>query len=181
MDPYVEMFMQDLGQSGNDKYGNAVENTSGMMAVAHKAEGLNCLSCHVPTITEQISEVTEWVGGGFAVPMPLEERSTTSMSTARAQNGDSFCLNPACHDYTRDGLERLPAVASMEYNPHAWQHNEMGGETALPACTDCHKSHRASVMYCTKCHVDADVPEGWITYQEQEELELGQTGIVSYR
>lgn len=180
MDPYVEMFQQEAGQPGVDKYGNDVLNTSSMLAIAHKAEGLDCLSCHVPTISEQISEVSEWVGGRFAVPEPLAERSTTVMSVARGQDADSFCLNPACHNYTREQLETLPAVAGMKYNPHAGQHNEMGGESAQPACTDCHKSHRASVMYCTKCHVDADVPEGWITYQEQRDLGFGQEGISLY-
>ncbi len=29
-----------------------------------------------------------------------------------------------------------------------------------------HKAHRASVMYCTQCHAQAEAPEGWLSMAE---------------
>lgn len=37
-------------------------------------------------------------------------------------------------------------------------------------CTTCHKAHRASVMYCTQCHAQAEVPEGWLSMAESNNL-----------
>ena len=170
MDPYVATYDQEYGEPGVDKWGNDVDDTSGMLAVAHKQQGMNCLSCHVPTLQEQVSEGVEWVSYGFDVPTPLLERDCDDLTRPRAVEEDAACLNKNCHDYTRDQLVDLPAVRNMKYNPHAAQHNEMAGETVHTSCSDCHKSHRASVMYCTKCHVDADVPEGWISEQQDAEL-----------
>ena len=49
------------------------------------------------------------------------------------------------------------------YNPHEAHHMEL-------ECTTCHKAHRASVMYCTQCHAQAEVPEGWLSMGESNEL-----------
>ena len=51
----------------------------------------------------------------------------------------------------------------MEFNPHKAQHGEI-------ECSECHKAHRASVMYCTQCHSEAEVPEGWLTVAEANKL-----------
>lgn len=56
MAEYVATYDQAEGQAGVDKYGNEVESTSGMLAATHKAEGEDCLSCHIPTIGEQVTE-----------------------------------------------------------------------------------------------------------------------------
>ncbi len=170
MDPYVATYDQEYGASGVDKWGNEVESTSGMLAVSHKQQGMNCLSCHVPTLQEQVSEGIEWVSYGFDVPTPLVERDCDDLTRPRAVEQDEACLNENCHNYTREELADLPAVRDMKYNPHAAQHNEMAGLNVQTSCSDCHKSHRASVMYCTKCHVDADVPDGWITEQQDVAL-----------
>ena len=76
---------------------------------------------------------------------------------------NAFCLRSGCHDLTRDDLTEK--TADMAFNPHRWQHEEF-------ECSDCHKSHCASVLYCTKCHTDAvaGLPEGWVTYGESEQI-----------
>ena len=60
----------------------------------------------------------------------------------------------------------MTAVEYGTFNPHAQHH-----EGIQPSCTSCHKGHRASVLTCTGCHEDEfSLPEGWITYQQNEEL-----------
>ena len=61
MDPYLAAFEQEPGVQGVDKWGNTVENTDSMLAVVHavpKEEGgadANCLSCHKPTMSQQLT------------------------------------------------------------------------------------------------------------------------------
>ncbi len=49
------------------------------------------------------------------------------------------------------------------YNSHWAHHEEL-------ECTTCHKAHRASVMYCTQCHAQAEVPESWLSMAESNNL-----------
>ena len=157
MAEYVDTYDQEADVAGVDKYGNAVENTSGMLAVTHRVEGENCLSCHVSTLGEQVSEGMNWVSGNYTYP--LDERATSDLTEARGLDADEFCLNGDCHDVT-NREELIAATSDLEFNPHESQHGEI-------ACTDCHKAHRASVMICAQCHDDeAEVPEGWVVYEE---------------
>ena len=56
MDPYLPTYEAEPGQAAVDKWGNDVEDASGMMAAVHrvsKDQGgaeATCMSCHVPTI-----------------------------------------------------------------------------------------------------------------------------------
>ena len=84
------------------------------------------------------------------------------------QAGDQFCLNKDCHNLTREDLTKLTEVESSDpsviiRNPHSWQHGQQ-------ACSDCHKAHRASVLTCTQCHADMELPEGLISAQEAKLL-----------
>ena len=180
MDPYLDTYEQDYNAAGVDKWGNEVENTKGMLVVSHKmvkdadGENLDCLSCHVPTLSEQVSEGLAWVTGSYDVvdnptyKLVLPETSLEDLTAARGTDPDSFCMNEACHDngegaaMTREDL--IEATADMTRNPHVAQHGEV-------ACSDCHKAHRASVNYCTGCHADAPVPEGWISAIQEKQLE----------
>lgn len=159
MDEYLATYEQEPGQAGVDKWGNEVANTNSMLAVTHKAQGEDCMACHVPTLGEQMSEGMNWVTGNYVYP--LEERDTEMLTEARGLDEDEFCLNESCHNLTRDDL--VKATAGMEFNPHMAQHGEQ-------ACSTCHKAHRASVMYCTQCHSEAEVPEGWLTVAEANKL-----------
>lgn len=175
MNPYNKTYDQAPDTAGVDKWGNEVTNTSAMLCVSHQAaknDGgaeATCLSCHVPTIGEQVSEGLNWVSGNYEVVSTkmdmwaATERDTNHLTEARGVSGDEFCLNEACHNITRDDLIEL--TSDLDFNPHVPQHGKQD-------CTTCHKGHRASVMYCAPCHSDAEIPEGWITPAEQEKLLL---------
>ena len=165
MDEYVATYYAEPGAAATDKWGNEVANSNSMMVVMHAQAGVNCLGCHVPSLGQQIGEVMMAIQGSYV--MPLEEQGTESLlrNAGNQNEADTFCLKPGCHDMiTREVLTE--ATAEMDFNPHRWQHGEI-------ECSECHKSHRASVFYCTQCHTEAEgsVPEGWLTYAEGQAIE----------
>ncbi|NHM14143.1 cytochrome c-type protein Cgr1 [Xiamenia xianingshaonis] len=175
MDPYNATYDQDAGVAGIDKYGNEVASTNGMLAVTHKANESQstCMSCHVPQISEQITEGINWVTGNYEVvktktgALVPTERGLDQLTAARGIAPEAFCLNEACHAnddgtaMTRKDL--VAATADMERNPHLEPHGETN-------CSDCHKAHRASVNACSQCHQDADIPEGWLSFKDANEV-----------
>ncbi len=175
MDAVVVAYDQEPNTTGIDKWGNSVKNTSAMLAVAHKVSkeeggaGANCLSCHEPTLSQQLTEVSEWSTGNTPVfenstyGYVLSERDTEQLGEWLDQDGDSFCLNKSCHNLTRQDLVKATAQYG-ERNPHMPMH----GQTR--DCGDCHKAHRASVNACSQCHDDAPLPDGWLTYDEAQEV-----------
>ena len=181
MDPYLETWNNEPGTTGVDKYGNEVSNTDAMLVVTHKKSteeggaGTDCLGCHVPTLSEQIQEGMNWMSGNYeAVQLEngtyvLPERSGADLVEARGLEADQFCLNEACHHVDDNGTpintreDLKAATADLPRNVHIGQHGPV-------ACTECHKAHRASVVYCTQCHSDVEIPDGWLTYQEGNDL-----------
>lgn len=173
MDPYVATCEQSPDTSGFDKWGNTVSNTSSMLCVTHGALGYDCLSCHQTSDSEMQEYSIAWESDGYegvdsaTSDMILEERDLDSLTEARGLEGEQFCLNEACHVnadgtvMTRDDL--VQATSSMAFNPHVVQHGEI-------SCSECHKAHRASVLYCTQCHSEAEVPEGWLSISEAQRL-----------
>ncbi len=168
MDPYLPTYEATPGEPATDKWGNELETASGMMAAVHRAEnGDTCMSCHVPTLSEQIGEGMSWVTGNYEVMLTqtgqhvVPEKSLEDLVAARGIEADQFCLNESCHNMTRDDL--IEATADMKRNPHVPQHGKV-------ECGDCHKAHRASVNYCSSCHNDADIPEGWISAADDKKL-----------
>lgn len=169
MDPYLPTYEASSGEAGAetavDKWGNEVADTSGMLAAVHAQVGKTCLDCHVPSLDEQVTEGVEWVSGSYEAP--LQERALDELVRARGlEDTDEFCMNESCHPYTRDDLAKKTAWMG-EINPHDPQHGEQ-------ECGTCHKAHRSSVMYCTQCHSEAVVPDGWVTYEESVALEEGR-------
>lgn len=168
MDPYLPTYEAEPGQPATDKWGNEVANASGMMAAVHRVSsdeggaGATCMSCHVPTIGEQVSEGMAWITGNYY--NPLEERDLEQLVEARGAEKDEFCLNESCHNLTRADLIKTTENLG-QYNPHQPQHSEQ-------TCSSCHKAHRASVNACTQCHTDSYVPEGWLSYQQEQLLEV---------
>ncbi|HBT95849.1 MAG TPA: salivary glue protein Sgs-3 [Coriobacteriia bacterium] len=164
MDAYLATFESEPGVAGTDKWGNAVENTSGMLSVTHNAHGKTCLNCHEPTIGEQINEGIKWVSGDYV--FPLEEHTLTDLTAARGATADEFCLNDSCHHLASDGTviktraDLEATTAHLSRNPHVAQHQEFD-------CGTCHKAHRSSVMYCSSCHADSEIPAGWVSGQEE--------------
>ena len=174
---YVDNYEQAQGVAGTDKYGNAVSNTNAMMAVLHRQNNTTakseivCVDCHVPNTTELAHDGVNYVTGNYY--QPRSERSLSDLEKWDGKKGEQFCVNENCHAYLRDsnGLvdrDKLEATtATMEFNPHAQHHQGMQLE-----CSSCHKGHRASVLMCTACHEHEIValPDGWVTYQESQEL-----------
>lgn len=165
MSPYLATYEQADNAVGVDKWGGEVSNTHAMLAVSHQAFNLACLDCHEPSLPQQIGELEETITGSYELPL-VEVNTEALMSNANKGDGmgDQFCLKSGCH-VTADGSpvtrETLTeATADMQYNPHSWQHGELN-------CSECHKSHRASVLLCTQCHDAArdQLPDGWVDYQ----------------
>ena len=177
MDAYLETY-----DSGNyDKYGNELtseDQKNSMMAYLHKTEaGTTCLGCHQPVITEQVTEGMNWISGNYEVAgenkqgeTVLETRDISELVAARGAEDDEFCLNSGCHTnadgsvMTRDDLVALTADLSSTRNPHVAQHGEY-------SCTQCHKGHAQSVNYCSSCHSDAPIPEGWLNTTEAKKVQ----------
>lgn len=173
MDSYLPTYESNPGSEGVDKWGNAVSDSSAMLAPVHRVQGIGCTGCHVPVIGEQISEGLEWVTGNYTVvstgdgSYALEERGLDELVAARGVASEQFCLRSGCHVtvngdvMTRDDL--IAATSDRTRNPHVQQHGEV-------ACSECHKAHRASTVYCSKCHSDTEIPEGWLDYSEAQQL-----------
>ncbi|MDO4290076.1 MAG: cytochrome c3 family protein [Eggerthellaceae bacterium] len=178
MDEYLEGYEQASGVAGRDKWGNEVSNTNAMMAVTHAAAGEDCLSCHVPSLGQQVGELGLFVSGNFYDPLDEVTLNALQVNSGNAEgSGDQFCLKSGCH-VSSDGTEITTREALTQvtedraFNPHRWsQHGDI-------PCSSCHKSHRASVMYCTACHQDAyeDMPEGWVDYETGAQIEESSLG-----
>ena len=171
MNTYLVTYEQQDNAAGVDKWGNEVANTHAMLAVSHQESDLACLDCHEPSLPQQLGELGETITGSYELPL-VEVNTEALMSNANKGDGmgDQFCLKSGCH-VTTDGQpvtrETLTAAtADMQYNPHSWQHGELN-------CSECHKSHRASVLLCTQCHDAArdQLPEGWVDYQTSRDLQ----------
>lgn len=168
MDAYLPTYESETDQAGIDKYGNEVKNANAMLAPVHRQEnGDTCLSCHVPTLGEQMSEGGAWITGSYEVietkaglQVP-PEATLDQLVAARGVQPDEFCLNESCHNMTRDQL--VEATSDMPFNPHVPNHE-------VASCGSCHKAHRASVFTCASCHNETELPDGWVTESEAKRL-----------
>lgn len=128
---------------------------STLLITTHANAGKECLDCHVPEISEQLTEGMKWIQGDYVYP--LESRGETIAT-------EEFCLASGCHDET-SYADLTEFSADWDFNPHATsQHGEQ-------ACSSCHKMHGQSVMYCSQCHTEAEavMPDGWLTAAEAAE------------
>lgn len=168
MDAYYETY----ADGEYDKFGNALESDEEKMSMAaysHRVDdGTTCMGCHVPQLSEQISEGLNWMGGAYVVQgensqgdVILNSRSLAELTEARGIDDEAFCLNSQCHTnedgtpMTRDDLFEATADLSTRYNPHDNRHGEY-------SCETCHRAHSQSVNYCATCHEEAPVPNGWL-------------------
>jgi hypothetical protein len=159
MDPYVESY-----QKGTSV--NAAQADSGavLSVTLHKesAQQLNCLSCHVPNMSEQITEGVKWVTGDYEVPLEMKIAAGQIKEGSGDKNGAEFCLRPECHE----GVTSLDDLKALTADQHRNPHNSHQGNQD---CSNCHQTHEQSVLMCTQCHNDAELPEGWLTYKEQQD------------
>jgi hypothetical protein len=174
---YVDNYMQEQNAKGVDKYGHEVSNTNAMMAVLHRSTKATakpeivCVDCHVPNMVELAHDGMNFVSGNY--PLPRDERNLSGLMSWDGKPGESFCANENCHVYLlgSDGeldYDKLEAsTKTRAFNPHEQHH-----ENLTLDCSSCHKGHRASVLVCTGCHEHENValPDGWLTYDESQEL-----------
>lgn len=113
--------------------------SSGFEAHLHAVKDVECLDCHDPTVKQQVDEVVKFVTKDYKVP--LRERKVKQQVCLSCKEHDNY---PALAETTKD----------WKRNVHASHWGEM-------ECYLCHKQHRANVLYCTKCHTDLTLPEGW--------------------
>ncbi len=143
-------FCNAICHSPMDKYVESYSSgDAGKLVTAHAEAGKNCLDCHNPVITEQLTEVCTWVADGY--PMTDDGMLNTGTEIANEQ----FCTNDGCHNM-QDVVDATWGFEGNDpkYNPHSsHQDNQL-------ECGDCHKSHETSTLYCAKCH-DLNLPEGW--------------------
>lgn len=165
MDPYLATYEVEPAPGALDRLGNTV-NGSTMLAAVHRAEGdTTCLDCHVPTVSQQISEVGSWVSGSYE--SPLGERSLSELTAPSGKSYETFCLNDACHDLlTVESLGKMTSF--MPRNVH--DTSDAPHSSRVFECSECHKAHTQSVVVCSQCHEDTEIPEGWLTYDEYKAL-----------
>lgn len=177
MNAYVETINQVDHEPGVDKYGYEVSDTHAMLVVSHANMGeksIACLNCHEPAIQQQMGEVMETVTGNYTVVQRVDDKGYALEEVGQkalmenslhdaSDGGDAFCMKSGCHDVTREELAEK--TADRAFNPHDCPHTQF-------ACTDCHKSHRASQMACSSCHLDAleNLPDGWVDGRESKQL-----------
>jgi hypothetical protein len=160
MDPYVESYNTGVSV-------NAAQADSGALlsVTLHKDsdQNLNCLSCHVTTMEEQINEGKNWITGDYELPLemkivakPIEEEPGGD------KNGETFCLRPECHEGVTSIDDLKQVTADQHRNPHD---SHLGNQD----CSNCHQTHEQSYMMCNQCHADAEVPDGWMTYKDQQD------------
>ena len=130
---YNQTYDQEDNAAGTDKWGNEVSNTHSMLAVSHKSgdAGATCMSCHVPQLSEQISEGVNWLTGNYYAD--LDERTLEDLTEARGIPSEEFCLNAACHsnsdgsamtradlaELTSDSSSTIPTLPSMAWSTAA--------------------------------------------------------------
>jgi hypothetical protein len=171
MDPYLQTYEAQSGTPATDKYDHDVSNGSAMLAVIHREANVGCLGCHVPTTSQQIAEVQEAITGDYYDPIPEKTIKTLMENSDQASTDEAtFCLKSGCHAdesgteiTSHEQLEH--ATENLAFNPHDAHHGAID-------CSNCHKSHRASVMYCTQCHSEAaaSMPDGWVDYATGQKL-----------
>lgn len=165
MDPYLATFEAEPTTGAVDKYGNKVDGST-MLAAVHRVDAeATCLSCHEPTMSQQINEGIAWVTGDFA--SPLKERKLSDLTAAQGKDYEQFCLNDACHETVT--VKDLGSKTSyMARNVHDM--SDAPHSNKVYECGECHKAHSQSVVICSQCHDDATVPQGWLTYDEFKKL-----------
>ncbi len=139
MDYYVQGY---FGES------QGASSTQAGLAQAHAKADVTCLQCHTATIKDQVNEATAWMSGTY------ETSSDGGLSPALITADKKMCATAGCHDWNDvvAATQDWGGVAGV--NPHVSHQGE-----AID-CSNCHRVHEQSVMYCNACH-DYKVPDGW--------------------
>jgi hypothetical protein len=160
MDPYVESY-----QNGISINAAQADSDAKLSVTLHKEsdQEITCLTCHVTSMSEQINEGMHWVSGDYELPLEMKVvAKQIEEEPGGDKNGITFCLRPECHEgvSSLDDLKKL--TSDRHRNPHD---SHLGNQD----CSNCHQTHEQSVLVCSQCHGDAEVPDGWLTYKEQQD------------
>lgn len=158
MDAYVSSYMD--GTSVNAQQ-TSLEAPLDVTVHRDSGQDIVCVTCHTDGIDTQIAEGVAWVTGNYTQPLTPLEMTVKDPSDAHQRNGITTCLTSGCHEGI-DSLESLKeSTADLDRNVHD---SHLGAQD----CTTCHQMHEQSVNYCTQCHADSEVPEGWLTYSQYQ-------------
>lgn len=126
--------------------------SSGYMANLHGQSEVECLDCHEPTISQQVTELWSFITGDYENPLPEMEYATEDCLGCHMDNSSHKSWEEVIA-LTEDYQERT------DFNPH--NPPEAPWHLTDPDCQVCHKSHKVSMLYCSSCHEDKTLPEGW--------------------
>ena len=98
MSTYLDTYEATPNTQGVDAYGNEVSNANSMLAVVHASAGQGCMSCHEPSIDQQMSEGAAWVSGNYEYPLPERSVSDLMVDSGKEGASEAFCLKSGCHD-----------------------------------------------------------------------------------
>jgi hypothetical protein len=157
MDPYVESYDNNASIVAAEVEATGADGAQ-LSVTVHKdseEQEINCLSCHVADLGEQINEGIHWVTGDYTVPLEGITLVDSENPKEGEVSGTEFCLREGCHEVTtRDQLAE--STSDLVRNPHS-------SHLTAEDCSSCHQTHEQSVMLCAQCHNDVEIPEGWIT------------------
>lgn len=144
-------FCNSVCHTPMDAYvGSYYSDDKGMMVTVHADAGNNCLSCHTPVLSDQITEVMAWTSDSFAMAADGEHLAKNYNFAT-----EEFCARSGCHDMSEVVANTWGFEGNDEkYNPHS-SHQDYALD-----CGDCHKAHETSVLVCNQCH-KLTMPEGW--------------------
>lgn len=126
-------------------YEGYVSADKSLLVTAHAEADTVCLDCHDASLGEQVSEIIVQVSGNYEAPLSFRQIGTREM-----------CLD--CHD-SYDALADSTSDFDPKRNPHS-------SHEGMLECYDCHRVHQQSVLQCSECHGDMNVPDGWLTHRD---------------
>lgn len=120
----------------------------------HAAAGETCLSCHIPTLTEQATEVLAWVSDTY--PMTPDGQK---LASGKQFASEEFCAREGCHAMGNNMNEITANTWGFwgneeKYNPHS------SHQSSYLKCYDCHGIHETNILVCNECH-DLKMSAGW--------------------
>ncbi|MDR2382133.1 MAG: cytochrome c3 family protein [Bifidobacteriaceae bacterium] len=158
MDPYVKSYKE--GTSTNPLQ---VDLAAPLSVRVHmdSDQDIACITCHDDGIGEQLREGKAWITGDYVSPLEPKTLTVGEPKVEGQMNGVTFCLREGCHVGVETLDELKEVLSDRKRNPHDSHNGTLN-------CTECHRTHEQSVLWCSQCHADAEVPEGWLTYSEQQ-------------
>jgi len=158
MNPYVESYLEGTSLSPLQ---TDLEYPLGVVVHRDSDQQVVCVDCHTDGLDIQISEGISWVTGSYPTPLNPLIMTIREPNGPHQRSGIETCLNEGCHEGISSLDDLKASTADLKRNVHD-SHN--GAQN----CTICHSMHEQSTVFCTQCHADAVVPDGWLTYSEQQ-------------